>query len=400
MKIAMMVLGYVPLPRPSDMIYAPADIAVSIAEGLARKGHQVDLFGPLGSRSNDPHITVQTLNLRPLAQTQREMRRLFRSSDRFTNYVPQIWDQYFAKEMFVRASHGVYDVLHFHHPEIALPLAKAFTNVQVVYTLHDPITSWYRELLELYETPNQHHISISMNQRRDAPDLPYIANIYNGTYLHNFTFSAAHEDYLLYVGRIVPEKGVKEAVRVARETNHRLLIIGTVYPDSQGYFDQYIKPFLNNRILYLGFIEQSHLSQYYQNAKALLTPVQWEEPFGLTTIEAMACGTPVISLQRGAAPEIIQDGETGFVVDSIADMITAVGNIERINRRACRKHVETKFSLTHMVDAYEQAFLKLVPPLQRKLMHPQPVIQKQLKRVPFRFRRQKPGTGGKTYPAS
>lgn len=396
MKIAMMVLGYVPLPRPSDMIYAPADIAVSIAEGLARKGHQIDLFAPIGSRSNNTHIAVQTLNLRPLAQTQREMRELFKTSDRFTNYVPQIWDQYFAKVMFVRASHGVYDVLHFHHPEIALPLAKTYADVQVVYTLHDPVTAWYRELLELYETPNQHYISISMNQRRDAPDLPYLANIYNGTYLHNFPFSENHEDYLLFVGRVVPEKGVKEAVRIARETNHRLLIIGTEYPDSQGYFDQYIKPFLNNRILYLGFIEQSHLSQYYQNAKALLTPVQWEEPFGLTTIEAMACGTPVIALRRGAAPEIIQDGVNGFVVNSVADMISAVGKIDQIDRRACRSHVEKSFSLARMVDAYEEAFLTLLPPLQRKLMRSQPVIQKQLKRVPFRFRRQQPGTDSKT----
>lgn len=394
MKIAMMVLGYIPVPRPTDMIYAPADIAVAIAEGLARKGHQVDLFGPIGSRSNNPHVTIQTLNLRPLAQTQREMSDLFRRSDRFTNYIPDLWDQYFAREMFARASHGVYDVLHFHHPEIALPLAKTYPEVPVVYTLHDPVTAWFRELLELYETPNQHYISISKNQRRDAPDLPYIANVYNGTYLHNFPFSNEPEDYLLYVGRIVPDKGVKEAVRVARETNHRLMIIGTVYPDSQGYFDQYIKPHLSNRVLYLGFVEQSHLSKYYQKAKALLTPIQWEEPFGLTTIEAMACGTPVISFKRGAAPEIIQHGKTGYVVNSIAEMITAVTKLDQIDRRACREHVETYFSLDKMVDGYETAFLKLIKPLQQKLLHPQPAVRTQLKRVPFRFRRQQHGHSG------
>lgn len=356
----MMVRGYIPAPRPADLIYAPIDLAVAVAEGMVRKGHKVDFFGPLGTDFQDKRINVRTLNLRPLVHNAAETTELFHDASRLTHYVPELWDSYLARDMFARARRGYYDLLHFHHPEIGLPFAKSFPTVPVLYTLHDPVFPWYREPFELYRSPNQHFVSISQNQRRDAPDLPYAATIYDGTDVHRFSFSAEHEGYLLCVGRIVPEKGFKEAVQLARETGNRLLIIGPVYPDSQDYFDQYIKPYLSDKILYLGYIEQHHLPKYYQKAKALLTPVQWEEPFGLTTIEAMACGTPVISLRRGAAPEIIQDGKNGFVVDSMAEMAKAIDKIDQIDRKACREHVQTTFALEQMVEGYETAYRRVI----------------------------------------
>jgi glycosyltransferase involved in cell wall biosynthesis len=245
-----------------------------------------------------------------------------------------------------------------------MSLATRYLNVPTVYTLHDPVYPWYREIFELYDSPNQRFISISNNQRRDAPDLPYLETVYNGTNVDLFTFSEEHEDYLLFTGRITPEKGVKEAIQVAKESGHRLLIVGPVSHGSQDYFNQYIRPELNERILYLGRMDQDLLPKYYQKAKAVLTPIQWEEPFGLTSVEAMACGTPVISLHRGAAPEVIEDGKTGFVVHSISEMVEAVGKIDQINRMDCRKHVETKFSTKQMVDGYERAFHKLLEPKQ------------------------------------
>jgi glycosyltransferase involved in cell wall biosynthesis len=298
LKIATMVRGYLPAPRPSDMIYAPIDLAVSIADELSKKGHTVDYFGPLGTKLK--HANVVTQNLRPLATNSQEFQKLLNFGEELRHYVPALWDTYLAEEMFQRARLGEYDLLHFHHPEAVLPLARRYHDVPVVYTLHDPVFSWYKEMFELYATPNQHFISISNNQRRDAPDLNYAATIYNGIELDDFPFSADHEEYLLYIGRVVSEKGVKEAIQIAEATNHRLLIIGPVPPASQGYFDQYIKPYLNDKILYLGYIEREQVQPYYQKAKALLAPIQWEEPFGLTSIEAMACGTPVITIGRGA----------------------------------------------------------------------------------------------------
>jgi glycosyltransferase involved in cell wall biosynthesis len=353
-KIAMMVRGYVPVPRPEDIVYAPIDLAAHIAEGLAARGHEVSFFGPQGTHLHG--VIVHTRNMRALVHNQKEFSELTSSTDKLMHYVPQLWDQRFVCDMFTRAELGEFDLLHFHHPEVALPLATRHPSVPVVYTLHDPIYDWYSELFELYTTPNQQFISISDNQRRDAPDLPYTQTIYNGVDLDLFSFSDDHEDYLLFAGRIVPEKGIKEAIKVAQATDHRLLIIGPVYDDHQEYFNQYVKPHLNDKILYLGFIEQQQLVKYYQKAKALLMPIQWEEPFGLTMAEAMACGAPVIALRRGAVPEVVAHNKTGFIVDSIGEMIEAVDKVHRIKPSACRAHVEQHFNVDTMVANYESAF--------------------------------------------
>jgi len=354
----MMVRGYLTVPRPEDIIYAPIDLAVAIAEGLAKRGHQVDFFAPLGSRLHQAH--VETLNMRPLAKNEAEFRQMVVDPGLRGHVQPALWDGYMAAEMFKRASEGAYDLLYFHHAEAALPFVRRNPKTPVVYTMNDPIDAWYRELFELYQSPNQHFVSISNNQRRDAPDLPYAATVYNGVNPDYFEFSAEAEDYLLIAGRIIPEKGFKEAIDLAKATDHRLLIIGPVYPDMQGYFDQYIKPQLSEKILYLGAMEQSQLVRYYQKAKAFITPIQWEEPFGLTTIEAMCCGTPVISLHRGAAPEIIKNGKTGFVVHSMGEMAEAVGRIDTIKRADCRKHVKAHFATKCMVDNYEKVFREIV----------------------------------------
>jgi glycosyltransferase involved in cell wall biosynthesis len=342
------------------MIYAPIDLAVAIAKGLGSRGHEVTVFGPIGTEVHAPNVTVETMNLRPLVENQTEFEELLNNTELLAHGQPWLWDRYMVNEMYKRASAGEFDLLHFHHTESALSAATEYPLIPTVYTIHDPIYPWYKELFELFHSRNQRFISISNNQRRDAPDLNYLDTIYNGTDIKLFNFSDKHEDYLLFAGRIAPEKGVKEAIRVAKESHHKLLIIGPVNHGSQGYFDQYIKPELNENILYLGRMDQEQLKMYYQKAKALLTPIQWEEPFGLTTIEAMACGTPVISLHRGAAPEIIENGKSGYVVHSIGEMVEAVGKIDRLNRRDARKRVEHLFSYEHMVDGYEAAFQKLL----------------------------------------
>lgn len=358
LKVGMMVRGYIPSPRPNDILYAPIDLAVELANGLSEKDHHIDYYGPIGTELARAGNVTQ--NLRPLVGSNKDFQELLGANEQMNHYVPSLWDTYLAEEMFRRAQLGEYDLLHFQHPEIALPLARRYHNVPVVYTLHDPVFPWYRELFELYDSPNQHYISISDNQRRDAPDLNYTATVYNGIDTDEFAFSNEHEDYLLYMGRIVPEKGVKEAVQIAEATNNRLLIIGPVYPASQGYFDQYIKPYLNDKVLYLGYIDRDKLRPYYQKAKALLAPIQWEEPFGLTSIEAMACGTPVIAISRGSMPEIIKDGKTGYLVQSVGEMIEAVHKVNKIDRRACREHVKAHFSLKQMIDAYEQAYFDVL----------------------------------------
>ncbi|MDB5165815.1 MAG: group 1 glycosyl transferase [Candidatus Saccharibacteria bacterium] len=360
MNIAIMVRAFIPMPRPSDMIYAPIDLAVAIAKGLGARGHKVTLFSPLGTEVYGENITVESMNLRPLVRRQSEFDDLLNNTELLAHGQPWLWDRYMVNEMYRRADAGEFDLLYFHHPESALSAAPEHPLVPTVYTLNDPIYPWYKELFELFTSPNQHFISISNNQRRDAPDLPYLATVYNGTDISLFDFSEEHEEYLLFSGRITAEKGVREAIQIATESKHKLLIIGPINHGSQDYFDQHVKPHLNENILYLGRMDQDQLVKYYQKAKALLTPVQWEEPFGLTTIEAMACGTPVISLHRGAAPEIVEDGKSGFVVHGINEMVEAVGKVDQLRRQDCRKRVEEIFSYETMVDHYETAFMNLL----------------------------------------
>jgi len=150
LKIGMMVRGYLPSPRPSDMIYAPIDLAVAIAEGLAQKGHRVDYYGPTGTEL--AHANVVTRNLRPLATNAAEFQAMLSEREQLNHYVPELWDNYLAEEMFERAKLGEYDVLHFHHPEVALSTARHYRDVPVVYTLHDPVFSWYKEIFELYQS--------------------------------------------------------------------------------------------------------------------------------------------------------------------------------------------------------------------------------------------------------
>lgn len=360
MNIALMVRAFIPMPRPSDMIYAPIDLAVALAQGLGRKGHKVTIFSPIGTEVYGENVTVETLNMRALVKNQAEFTELLDNTEYLAHDVPGLWDRLMVTEMYRRAEAGEFDLLYFHHPESALSTAVQHPSVPTVYTLNDPIYGWYKELFELYASPNQKFISISNNQRNDAPDLPYLDTVYNGTDISLFDFSETHEDYLFFAGRITAEKGVKEAIQVAKKSGHRLLIAGPVNHGSQDYFNQYIKPELDDQILYIGRMDQPQLVKYYQKAKAVLTPVQWEEPFGLTTIEAMACGAPVISMNRGAVPEIIIDGKTGFIVNSIAEMVEAIGKVDKIKRKDCHDHVARMFSYEQMVDNYERAFMTML----------------------------------------
>jgi glycosyltransferase involved in cell wall biosynthesis len=362
MKIATMARGYLPAPHPADMTNAPSDIAVAVAEGLAEAGHEVTFFGPNGTRL---HTEVETVNLAPLIHNMEDLAEVAADEARTSHNILGLWDQYMAQAMFERASQGVFDLLHFHHPEAALPYARLYPNVPVIYTTHDPIDWRFRDVMQMYESPNQFYISISDNQRKTAPDLPYLATVHNGIDPEFFAFSDTAGDYLLFSGRIMADKGVREAIQIAQETDSRLLIIGAIYANQQDYFDTHVKPHLNDKILYLGFMERESIVPYYQKAQALLFPIQWEEPFGLTMIEAMSCGAPVIAMRRGSVPEIVADGKTGFIADSLADMTAAVGKIAKIKRSDCRTHVLKNFSTATMVKNYAQALEKARAKLKR-----------------------------------
>lgn len=357
MKIATMVRSYMPVPRPSDILYAPIDLAVAISEGLASRGHDITFYAPEGSKLS-PNIHIQSLGLQPLIHNEKQWVDHLNTIKPHLHYVPWLYDNKYVQDMFERASQGEYDALFFHHPELPLPYAQRYPDVKVISTLHDPLYDWYAKMFDMYPSPNAKLVSISNNQRDGRPDLNWAKTIYNGVNTRAFAFSEKPGDYLFFSGRIVPEKGVAQAVQIARATGERLVIAGLVFPNDQAYFDEHIKPYLNDKITYVGYIQREKLASYYQNAKALLVPVQWAEPFGMTMVEAMACGTPVIALNAGSIPEVIAHGKTGFVVDTIEDMNRAISQLDTIKRKDCRERVEKLFSVDTMVQSYEQLFLQ------------------------------------------
>lgn len=353
-----MVTGHFTTPPPKGIVYAPMDIAVEVSEGLVKKGHEVDFYGPEGTKVNVTNIIsagLKALN-QPEGQAITKGQNVGNAE---VNKIFNLWDQFLIAKMFAEAENGKYDLLHIHPTDRALPLALSHPKIPVFYTLHDPIYSWKAEVFSMFASPNQHYISISDAQRKPAPNLNYAATVYNGINLDAFPFSENHDDYLLFIGRLQPEKGLAEAVQVARMTGERLLIIGP--PVTGEYWDKKIAPYLGDKIQYLGFVPREELFKYYQRAKATLVPIQWEEPFGLILTESMACGTPVIAFDRGSVSEIVADGKTGFIIkdNSLEAMADAVKKIGEINRTDCRRHVEQNFSIQRMVDCYEEAFLKI-----------------------------------------
>lgn len=353
MNIATMVRGYLTAPRPKDLVYAPIDIAVELSEGLANNGHHVDFFGPEGSEIKN--CNVETKGLKAIANNQEEWFNLIHNTDMQTHNIPYMWDALMVRDMFEGAKASKYDILHFHHPEIALPFASSYPEVPVVYTIHDVVQPIHKEIFDMHKSDNQFVVSISNSQR--AYDLPYVSTVYNGVDTDKFAFDDNKEDYLLFVGRIVPDKGVKESIEIAKKTGSRLKIIGPLYNDHQEYFDKYIAPELNGDIEYLGPMNREDLVPYYQKAKGfLMISVNRNEPFGLTMAEAMSCGTPVIGINRGSVPEIVDHNITGFVVEDVQGAVRAVNNLDDIEPIYCRLRALERFSLPQMVAGYENTF--------------------------------------------
>ncbi|MDP3901667.1 MAG: glycosyltransferase family 4 protein [bacterium] len=355
LRIAAFDTTWAPFPLPGDFPrpLAPLIIALDIAEGLAKKGHDVSFFGPKGSYSNN--FRAVALDFEPLYKNPIWEMANLRGTER--EKIATIFDQYVLSKIFQEHQKIPFDIIHIHPVDRVLPFAPLFSDTPIVSTLHDPIYDWRGEIFKMLSATNMHLISISDAQRKPAPSLNYAATVYNGIRIDQFSFSDKIGDYLFFAGRLQENKGVYEAIQVAKMTNSKLLIAGS--PNEGKYWEEKIKPNLNDDIQYLGLVPYEKLADYYKNAKAVLFPILWEEPFGLVMTESMACGTPVVAFRRGSVPEVIIDGKTGFIVDNVAEMVKAVKKIDTINRQDCRDHVEKNFSIKNMVDGYEKLFLKL-----------------------------------------
>ena len=331
MKIAILSPVWFPVPPTG---YGGIEWVVSLlADGLVEAGHDVTLFA-----SGDSRTKAKLEAVFPAAPSDK---------------IGWSWiDLRHAVNCYTRA--GDFDVINDHSGPAAATIG-GLVSTPVVHTVHGPLDEIslanYGALAAL--APAVGLISISMNQRRPGPELPWVGNCPNALDLDAYPFHEHPGEYLLYLGRLSPDKGAHRAIEVAREAGLPIKLAGKKRePAEQAYFDEQVRPLLGDDAEYLG--ETSHVTKValLQNARATLFPIDWEEPFGLVMIESMACGTPVIATRRGAVPEVVADGRSGIIVDEIGDMASAVADADRLDPRECRRYAEEHFSPQRMVDDY------------------------------------------------
>ena len=247
-----------------------------------------------------------------------------------------------------------FDLIHNHFD--FLPLTwSGLIKTPVITTIHGFSSE---RIIPVYKKYNKttHYVSISNSDRH--PDLDYLATVYNGIETANFKFTAQPQDYLLFFGRIHPHKGTAEAIQIAKQSKRKLLIAGIIQDES--YYREQVEPHLSEDIIFLGAAGPEKRNELLGNALALLHPISFEEPFGLSVAEAMMCGTPVIAFNRGSMPELIKDQRTGFLVNSIEEAVEAVEKLGRIDRSVCREWAVSNFSAKKMAEDYIALYHKIL----------------------------------------
>jgi glycosyltransferase involved in cell wall biosynthesis len=265
----------------------------------------------------------------------------------------KVWEMLHVAHVFERASE--FDLIHNQADFVPLAFSR-LVETPVVTTIHGFSSDRILPVFKAYED-RVHYVAISAADRH--PDLPYAATIHHGIRLEDFPFDPHGSEDLLFFGRIHPDKGAAEAIAAARRTGRRLVMAGIV--QDQDYHKAHVVPALDDRsVVYLGPVGGTARTKTLGSARALLHLINFEEPFGLSVVEALACGTPVIASKRGSMPELIEHGVTGFLVDSIDEAVDAVGRIGEIDRAACRAAVATRFTVDRMADRYLDLYRSLL----------------------------------------
>jgi glycosyltransferase involved in cell wall biosynthesis len=259
-------------------------------------------------------------------------------------------------EVFNRAEE--FDVIHFHVDYLHFPLSRQI-RVPNVTTLHGRLD--LPEHAHIYsQFSDIPVISISNSQRQPVAFANWIATVYHGLPSDLYKLDPAPGRYLAFIGRFSPEKRADRAIEIAKQLGMPLRIAAKIDKADKEYFEQTMKPMLDHPLVeYVGEIGESEKQEFLGGAQALLFPIDWPEPFGLVLIEAMACGTPVIAFRRGSVPEIIEDGLTGFIVDSMDEAVAAVRKVDNLSRAACRCEFEKRFTASRMAGDYLDEYVQL-----------------------------------------
>lgn len=248
-----------------------------------------------------------------------------------------------------------FDILHNNYDFLPLTYSHLI-KTPMVTTIHGFSSPKIIPVFKKYNNTS-YYVSISNSDR--SRELDYIATVYNGINPEGFHFQETPDDYLLFFGRIHPEKGTYEAIQIALKTGRRLIISGLI--QDENYFKAKVKPYVDGKqVVYVGNSGPERRDALLGGAFALLHPISFEEPFGLSVAEAMMCGTPVIAFDRGSMPELIVNGKTGFLVQNVEEAVSALSKIENLHRTDCRKHAMENFSLNKMIDGYVEVYQKVL----------------------------------------
>ncbi|MET1046627.1 MAG: glycosyltransferase family 4 protein [Hyphomicrobium sp.] len=336
MRIAQIAPLYEAVP---PKLYGGTERVVAhLTNALVARGHDVTLFA-----SGDSQTDARLVSCRNIA---------LRLDKELSWDVPAHLSM--LAEIRSRARH--FDILHFHLDCYHLPFFADMTD-RTLTTLHG--RQDVKDLDEIHRYyPNYPVVSISASQRRPLPHLRWIRTVHHGYPKSQYEFSAAPQgDYLAFLGRVSPEKGVDRAIEIARRAGLPLRIAAKIDSADLDYFVAKIEPLLKAPgVEFIGEIGESEKSEFLGNARAVLFPISWPEPFGLVMIEAMACGTPVIGFNHGSVSEVISHGVTGFIVDSIDEAVQAVQHVKSLDRAEVRACFERRFSVDVMAQGYEAAY--------------------------------------------
>lgn len=362
-----------------NVIFSPGKLAIELAEGLKGQGVKVTLFSPgpveTTAANETANLSYFESELAGRGDTYTEL--LKKHPFTFVTLARQVQSELIAKA-FAAANADQLDIVHIYTNEedIALPFAQ-FCSKPVVFTHHDPFNFLIRYKSVFPKYPQLNWISMSLAQRKSMPKKTnWIANIYHG--IGQDVFSPVAEpssDYVAFLGRIIEPKGVHLAIEAVREHNKsakkplKLKIAGKHYAEhsKDSYWCNIIEPELDEIVEYVGFVkETSAKNELLGNARALIIPSLFEEPFGMVMIEALACGTPIVGLDSGAIPEVIRPNKTGIIVKkspngSIASRLAkAIDQIEAIDRRDCRRDFDERFTLERMCTEHQRTYSKLL----------------------------------------
>jgi glycosyltransferase involved in cell wall biosynthesis len=323
--------------RTPPRMYGPWEqVASNIAEGLVKEGVDVTLFATGDSLTKG---SLEFICENPYCEN--------RDLD------PKVWECLHISHMMEQAHR--FDIIHNNYDFLPLSYSRLI-DTPMVTTIHGFSSP---KIVPVYEKYNDSSYYVSISNSDRSPKLNYIATVYNGIDHEGFSFVPDSGNYLLFFGRIHPEKGTHECIRIAQESGHRLIISGLI--QDPVYFDEKVKPFVNDDdIIYVGNSGPEARNKLLGEAKALLHPVSFEEPFGLSVVEAMFCGTPVVAFNRGSMPELIIEGKTGFIVSNTGEAIEAVDEIGGINRKDCLNWVMSKFTREKMVEDYLEVYTTIL----------------------------------------